>query len=46
MVETSPINEKIHMYPQLDNEMHYRLNEISRIKDYFIAEICERETMS
>ena len=34
------------MYPQLDNEMQHRLNEINRIKGYFIAEIRKRETMS
>ena len=35
-------SEKISMYPQLDNEMHFRLDEITKIKDYFIVEIRER----
>ena len=34
------------MYPQLDNAMQISLYKINEIKDYFIAEIFERETMS
>ena len=38
------------MYPNLDgnisNDQQFRLNKISKIKDYFIAEIREREVMS
>lgn len=30
------------MYPQLGYAMQFRHNEISRIKDYFIAELHER----
>ena len=40
MDEASPI------YPNLCNETRFRLNKINEIKDYFIAEIRERETMS
>ena len=45
MVET-PTNEKINMDLQLDNKIQYKLNEISRINDYFFAEICKREGTS
>ena len=38
------------MYPNLNgnisNDQQFRLNKISKIKDYFIAEIREREVMS
>ena len=38
------------MYPNLDvnisNDQQFRLNKINEIKDYFIAEIKERELMS
>ena len=44
MVE-NPNHALINMYPQLDNPMHFRLNEINEII-CFMAEICERETMS
>ena len=30
----------------LNNEQHFRLNKINEIKDYFVAEIKERELMS
>ena len=43
MVETT---RKKNVYPQLENERQFRLNEINRIERCFIAEICERETMS
>ena len=39
-------NGKINIYPQLDNGMQFRLNGIKRIKDYVIAAIRERETIS
>ena len=32
------------MHLELDNGKQLRLNKISRIKDYFIAEILEKET--
>ena len=31
------------IYPNLNNQQHFRLN---KIKDYFVAEIKERELMS
>ena len=33
-------------YPQLDNEMQFRLDQINKIPYFLIAEICEREKMS
>ena len=30
----------------LDDQQHFRLNKIKEIKDYFVAEIKERESMS
>ena len=34
------------IYPNLNDQQHFRLNEISKVSDYFIAEIRERELMS
>ena len=34
------------MYPELDNAMQFRLDDIHEIKDHFIAEVHDRETMS
>ena len=34
------------MYSNLDNQLEFRLNKINKVKDYFIAEIRERELMS
>ena len=34
------------MYPNISNDQQFRLNKINEIKDYFIAEIRERELMS
>ena len=34
------------MYPQLEKAIKFRLDKIIEMKDYFIAEIHERETMS
>ena len=45
MIETFT-NGKINMYPELDTGIQYRLNKINRIKDYFVAESHERETMN
>ena len=39
-------NKTPNIYPNMSNEQHFRLNEINEIKDYFIAEIRERELMS
>ena len=54
MVECSSIEHDCHeapnMYPNLSanisNDQQFRLNKIIKIKDYFIAEIKERELMS
>ena len=45
MVET-PTQETINIYPQLDERIQFRLNEINRTKGYFIVEVGQRETMS
>ena len=43
-------NKTPNIYPNLSaipsNEQQFRLNKINEIKDYFIAEIKERELMS
>ena len=31
------------IYPNISNEQQFRLNKINEIKDYFLAEIKERE---
>ena len=54
MVECNSIKHDFHetpnMYPNLNanisNDQQFRLNKINEIKDYFIAEIRERELMS
>ena len=54
MVECNSIKHNFHetpnMYPNLSvnisNDQQFRLNKINEIKDYFIAEIRERELMS
>ena len=38
--------ESIKMYPQFENALQFRFNEISEKKNYFIAEIHERLIMS
>ena len=45
MIETFT-DGKINMYLELDPGIQYRLNKINRIKDYFVAESHERETMN
>ena len=49
MVECD-FHETPNMYPNLSanisNDQQFRLNKINEIKDYFIAEIKERELMS
>ena len=45
MIESST-NRKINTHPELDNRIQHRLTEINSIKDYFVAESHERETMS
>ena len=43
-------HETPNMYPNLNatlsNDQQFRLNKINKVKDYFIAEIKERELMS
>ena len=43
-------HETHNMYPNLNiplnDQQHFRLNKINEIKDYFVAEIKERELMS
>ena len=34
------------MYPNLNDQQQFRLNKINEVKDYFVAEIRERELMS
>ena len=40
------MGEVHNMYPNLNDRQQFRLNKIKEIKDYFIAEIKERELMS
>ena len=54
MVQCTSIEHDFHetpnMYPNLNanisNDQQFRVNKINKIKDYFIAEIKERELMS
>ena len=50
MAECNSIEYNFHetpnMYPNISNYQQFRLNKINEIKDYFIAEIRERELMS
>ena len=50
MVESASIEHNFHktpnIYPNISNDQQFRLNKINEIKDYFIAEIRERELMS
>ena len=43
-------HETLYMYPNLNiplnDQQHFRQNKINGIKDYFVAEIKERELMS
>ena len=38
--------EAPNLYPNLNNQEQFRLNKINEVKDYFVAEIKERELMS
>ena len=40
------MGEAPNMYPNLNSQQQFRLNKINQVKDYFIAEIRERELMS
>ena len=45
MAESNSI--KAHnIYPNLNDQQHFRYNKISEVRDYFIVEIRERESMS
>ena len=44
-IEYNPV-EKSNIYPNLNDQQHFRLNKINEIKDYFVAEIKERELMT
>ena len=45
MAECNSI-ETPNIYPNLNDQQQFRLNKINEIKDYFVAEIKERELMS
>ena len=45
MVECNS-HETHNIYPNLSDQQQFRLNKINEIKDYFVAEIKERELMS
>ena len=49
MVECTLIENNFHkspnIYPNISDDQQFRLNKINEIKDYFIAEIRERELM-
>ena len=38
--------EAHNIYPNLDNQQQFRLNKINEIKDFYIAEIKQKELMS
>ena len=38
--------ETNNLYPNLADDQQFRLNKINKIRDYFVAEIKERESMS
>ena len=40
------MGEAPNMYPNLNDQQQFRLHKINEIKDYFIAEIRERELMN
>ena len=45
MVEYNSI-ETPNIYPNLNDQQQFRRNKVNEIKDYFVAEIKERELMS
>ena len=45
MAECNSI-EAHNLHPNLNDQQQFRLNKISEVRDYFIAEIRERELMS
>ena len=50
MDECNSIRHDFHktpnIYPNISNDQQFKLNKINEVKDYFIAEIRERELMS
>ena len=50
MIECNSIKDEFHKRPNLNanisNEQQFRLNKINEAKDYFLAEIRERELIS
>ena len=50
MVKCASVEHNFHktpnMYPNIANDQQFRLNKINEIKDYFIAEIREKELIS
>ena len=50
MDESNSIRHDFHktpnIYPNISNDQQFRLNKIKEIKEYFIAEIIERELIS
>ena len=46
MAETNNISMYPNSSPNLPDDQQFRLNKINEIRDYFIAEIKERELMS
>ena len=40
------MDEAHNIYPNLNDQQQFRLNKVNEVKDYFIAEIKERELMS
>ena len=39
-------HQRHNIYPNLNEQQRFKLNKISKIKDYFVSEIKERESMS
>ena len=45
MAESNSIKVR-NIYPNLNDQQQFRLNKISEVRDYFIVEIRERESMN
>ena len=46
MTEINNISMYPNLNPNLSDDQQFRLNKINEIRDYFVAEINERESMS
>ena len=46
MTETNNVNMYPNLSPNLSDDQQFRLNKINKIRDYFVAEIKDRELMS